>query len=148
MFLEAALAYLHAIGIHHAAGEFQKCLGEDTLGAVAVDDALVVADIIKRADRLAGNSSRFGLLPDTIQPIAEGAMPAFGGRKGRQGQKENGQAGQASNRVSSHGYSRAKRSAEWELKAPAVKTVSIAHAGGPLQQFFGRMALLVHRPVC
>ena len=64
------------------------------------------------------------------------------------GQKENGQAGQASNSVSSHGYSRAKSSAEWELKAPAVKTVSNAHVGGPLQQFFGHMALLVHPPVC
>jgi hypothetical protein len=75
-------------------------------------------------------------------------MPAFGGRKGRQREKENGQAGQASNRVSSHGYSPQNISEEWELKAPAVKTVLNGHAGGPLQQFFGHMALFVHSLVC
>jgi hypothetical protein len=43
---------------------------------------------------------------------------------------------------------REKISEEWELKAPAVKMELNGHAGCPLQQFFGNMALFVHPLVC
>ena len=60
--LEQALALLHPVVGHHAAGEFEKALREDALAAVGVDDLLVVADAVERGERAGGDALRRGLL--------------------------------------------------------------------------------------
>ena len=79
VFLEQALALLHPVVRHHAAGEFQKALREDALPAVGVDDLLVVADAIERGERTGRDAGRRGLLLERFEPgrKAGGAIAAL-----------------------------------------------------------------------
>ncbi len=86
MLFEPAHAHLHAVGVHHAAGELEEGLRKNALRAVAVDNALIKSDIVENAQGARGYAGRLGLLPYAIEPLAEPTMAAFG--RGRQ--RDNG----------------------------------------------------------
>jgi hypothetical protein len=83
--LDLRLAHLDAVAGGHAVGKFQKCLGEDALAAIDIDDALIVSE--KRrglADRALRYALRHGFALEIGEPFLVGpAGPAWRGRRCR-----------------------------------------------------------------
>jgi hypothetical protein len=90
--LDQCGAALNAIGRGHPIGKFQKCLGENALAAIDIDDPLIVSEVRgRKGDALLRDALGQRLAFEFGEPFVVGAATAaqrgsrgLGGAQGRQ----------------------------------------------------------------